>query len=298
MGLLCRGRAAEDGRRRALRECEAELDCGLLSKRLLDDAERLGVIVCLIKCRHLLVELRDDGRGRDVLERLLGLTAEVAARRRAPALRLEVLLRGDGEGEPLLTLGTAQGLCLQLGGAAGDAALRLTPVLLLVEGLVGGRELELGLALQAWEHEAGSLALLAASVAARRLRQAVLQEEGRLRLLEKEGCAAVAARQLLAGLLRRIRECLARGLLKLLGSRLLCGGSLSRLPLGNLGAADLRGLKLRAQALELDLELGRHSAGRNLLLVRLDELLDGKGHFGGARGTYLAAAQRLQFFPA
>ena len=90
----------------------------------------------------------------------------MAAGRRLPALRLEVLLRGDREVEPLLTLHTAEALWLHLVGSALGTPLRLAPALCGVERLVGRRELELGLALQAREHESSGL-LSAATVLAR-----------------------------------------------------------------------------------------------------------------------------------
>jgi len=85
----------------------------------------------------------------------------VAAHRGLPALLGEELLRDDGEVEILLTLTTGQSLRSEDGHllslAALGTALRLTPSLLGVEGLVGGLVLELALALLAREHEAGGL---------------------------------------------------------------------------------------------------------------------------------------------
>ena len=257
--LLCGYGSAEDGRRRALREREAELHrlWSASRKGLLDDAQRLRVIVCLVECRHLLAELRDDGRGRDILERLLGLAAPVAARRRAPALRLEVLLRADGEVELLLTLDTGQALRLQLLGTTGDTALRLPPSLLGKEGLVGGRELELGLTLQAREHEARSLLGGAALLARLWLSEIQRAEEVGLVLCKEEGGITGAAGQLLAVV-----------------DRLL--GNLRRGGLGGLGGTDGTRLALGVEALELHLQLWRAACGGNLFLVRLDELLDGE----------------------
>ncbi len=210
----------------------------------------------------------------------------MAAAWRVPALRLEVLLRVNREVELLLTLDTGQALHLDLCSTAGDAALRLPPALLLVEDLVGGRELELGLTLQAREHEASSLLGGAALLARLGLGEVEREEEVDLVLRHEEGIIAGAADELLT-----VLHCVVA-----LGIGL---GQSGRLRLLCLGATDLRGLALCVEALELQLEQRSGARGCDHLLVRVNELLDGEGHFVvGERGLTFAAAGRLQLFLA
>ena len=287
----CAGRrAAEDGGR-GIGQGEAELNGLGGGKGLLHDTECLGVIhiVGAVAVDHHASGLGEGGRkgsrllsGHHVLQSLLCLSAEVAAHRRLPALLGEELLRHDGEVEVPLTLPTRQSLRRQDGRllslAALGAPLRLSPSLLGIERLIGGLVLELALAFLAREHEAGGLLGGAAVLARLGLGEVQRAEEVGLVLRHEERLLARAADDLLAALLLNGHGLDLLGGLGLGGD--LCGG----LCLRCLGLTDGGRLALCVEAVELHLQPGRVACRGDLLLVRLDELLNCEGHSGEFKG--------------